>query len=58
MITTTKLASKDRLNREMIWQTKDPTRKRDRMTTTFTYNLNLQEMKLYPQQAFLGCLTL
>ena len=57
MIATTKLASKDRLNR-MIWLTKDTTRERDKVTTINTYNLTLnQQMKLYPQHAFVGCLT-
>ena len=58
MITTTRLASKDKLNR-MIWLTKDTTKERDKMTTISTYNLtiNLQEMKLYQQHAFVGCLT-
>ena len=60
MSNTHGLVSKDRLNREMNQWTKDPTKKRDRMTiTTYIHNINLKEMmKLYPQQALLGCLTL
>ena len=56
MTATTQLASKDRLNR-MTRLTKDTTRERDKVTTINTYNtLNLQ-LKLYPQQAYVGCLT-
>ena len=40
MITTTRLASKDKLNR-MTWLTKGNTKERDRMTTTSTYNLTI-----------------
>ena len=59
MSKTHRLTSKDRLNREMN-MIKDTPRERDGMAiTTYIHTFNLKEMmKLYPQHALLGCLTL